>query len=32
MLPGEAHQPFQGRPAEFNALVDAFWSKVDAQA
>lgn len=28
VLPGEAHQPFQERPAEFNALVDAFWSKV----
>ena len=32
VLPGEAHQPFQERPAEFNALVDTFWSKVDAQA
>jgi pimeloyl-ACP methyl ester carboxylesterase len=29
VLPGEAHQPFQERPAEFNALVDAFWSKID---
>lgn len=28
VLAGEAHQPFQERPAEFNALVDAFWSKV----
>jgi pimeloyl-ACP methyl ester carboxylesterase len=28
VLAGEAHQPFQEHPAEFNALVDAFWSKV----
>lgn len=28
VLPGEAHQPFQERPAEFNALVDTFWSTV----
>ncbi|MDQ4011089.1 MAG: hypothetical protein M3228_10450 [Actinomycetota bacterium] len=28
VLPGEAHQPFQERPAEFNALIDAFWRKV----
>lgn len=28
VLAGEAHQPFQERPADFNALVDAFWSKV----
>ena len=26
LLPGEAHQPFQEVPAEWNALVDAFWS------
>jgi pimeloyl-ACP methyl ester carboxylesterase len=31
VLPGEAHQPFQERPAEFNALVDAFWSKVEGR-
>jgi pimeloyl-ACP methyl ester carboxylesterase len=30
VLPGEAHQPFQEVPDEFNALVDAFWSKVDS--
>ena len=29
-LPEEAHQPFQERPDEFNALVDAFWRRVDA--
>ena len=29
VLPGEAHQPFQEVPDEFNALVHAFWSKVD---
>ena len=28
VLPGEAHQPFQERPAEFNARVDAFWREV----
>ena len=32
VLPGEAHQPFQERPEEFNALVDAFWRKVDGRA
>jgi pimeloyl-ACP methyl ester carboxylesterase len=32
VLPGEAHQPFQERPTEFNALVDGFWSKVDGRA
>jgi pimeloyl-ACP methyl ester carboxylesterase len=31
VLPGEAHQPFQERPAEFNALVDGFWSKVEGR-
>jgi len=30
VLPGEAHQPFQERPAEFNALVDAWGALVDA--
>ena len=29
LLPEEAHQPFQERPEEFNALVDAFWRKVE---
>jgi pimeloyl-ACP methyl ester carboxylesterase len=29
VLPGEAHQPFQERPDEFNALVASFWAKVD---
>ena len=28
LLPGEAHQPFQERPEEFNARVDAFWRDV----
>lgn len=28
VLPGEAHQPFQERPDEFNALVDAFWQRL----
>ena len=30
VLPGEAHQPFQERPDEFNELVAAFWSRTDA--
>ncbi|MFN2507030.1 MAG: alpha/beta fold hydrolase [Acidimicrobiales bacterium] len=29
VLAGEAHQPFQERPAEFNALVDRFWSNLE---
>lgn len=29
VLPGEAHQPFQESPDQFNAMVDAFWAKVD---
>jgi pimeloyl-ACP methyl ester carboxylesterase len=29
VLPGEAHQPFQERPDEFNALVTDFWAGVD---
>ncbi|MGH8976652.1 MAG: alpha/beta fold hydrolase [Acidimicrobiia bacterium] len=32
ILPGEAHQPFQESPDEFNALVDTFWQEVDATA
>jgi pimeloyl-ACP methyl ester carboxylesterase len=30
LMPGEAHQPFQEVPGEFNARVDAFWRDVDA--
>jgi pimeloyl-ACP methyl ester carboxylesterase len=30
VLEGEAHQPFQESPEQFNELVTAFWSKVDA--
>ena len=30
LMHGEAHQPFQEVPETFNALVDAFWSDVDA--
>ena len=30
VLPEEAHQPFQEAPDEFNALVDSFWSRVEA--
>jgi hypothetical protein len=29
-MAGEAHQPFQEVPDEFNARVDAFWRSVDA--
>ena len=25
VMPGEAHQPFQEVPDQFNARVDAFW-------
>jgi pimeloyl-ACP methyl ester carboxylesterase len=28
VIPGEAHQPFQEVPDEFNALVDGFWRGV----
>ena len=31
-MPGEAHQPFQEVPDEFNARVDAFWREVEAGA
>jgi pimeloyl-ACP methyl ester carboxylesterase len=31
VMPGEAHQPFQEVPDEFNARVEAFWRKVEAQ-
>ena len=30
VMPGEAHQPFQEVPEQFNARVDAFWRDVDA--
>ena len=30
VMAGEAHQPFQEVPDEFNARVDAFWRNVDA--
>jgi pimeloyl-ACP methyl ester carboxylesterase len=30
LMPGEAHQPFQEVPDEFNARVDAFWRELDA--
>jgi pimeloyl-ACP methyl ester carboxylesterase len=29
VLPGEAHQPFQEIPDEWNARVDAFWREVE---
>ena len=28
VMPGEAHQPFQEVPEEFNARVDEFWREV----
>jgi pimeloyl-ACP methyl ester carboxylesterase len=31
VMPGEAHQPFQEVPEEFNARVEAFWREVEAQ-
>jgi pimeloyl-ACP methyl ester carboxylesterase len=31
VLEGEAHQPFQEIPDEWNDIVDAFWSEVDAR-
>jgi hypothetical protein len=31
-MPGEAHQPFQEVPEQFNARVAAFWEMVDAAA
>ncbi len=30
LVPGQAHQPFQEIPDEFNARVDAFWRDVEA--
>jgi pimeloyl-ACP methyl ester carboxylesterase len=32
VMPGEAHQPFQESPDEFNARVDAFWREVEARS
>jgi pimeloyl-ACP methyl ester carboxylesterase len=32
VMPGEAHQPFQEIPDEFNARADAFWREVQARA
>jgi pimeloyl-ACP methyl ester carboxylesterase len=31
VMPGEAHQPFQEVPDDFNARVDAFWREVEEQ-
>ena len=31
VMPGEAHQPFQEVPEEFNARVEAFWREVEAR-
>jgi pimeloyl-ACP methyl ester carboxylesterase len=31
VMPGEAHQPFQEVPDEFNARVDAFWRAIEAR-
>ena len=31
-LAGEAHQPFQEVPDEFNARIDAFWREVETRA
>jgi pimeloyl-ACP methyl ester carboxylesterase len=31
VMPGEAHQPFQEVPDEWNARVDAFWREVEGQ-
>ena len=31
VMAGEAHQPFQEVPGEFNARVDAFWREVEAR-
>jgi pimeloyl-ACP methyl ester carboxylesterase len=32
VMPGEAHQPFQEAPDQFNARVDDFWREVEARA
>ena len=31
VMGGEAHQPFQEIPDEFNARVDAFWREAEAR-
>ena len=31
VIGGEAHQPFQESPDEFNARIDAFWREVEAR-
>jgi pimeloyl-ACP methyl ester carboxylesterase len=31
VMAGEAHQPFQEVPEEFNARVEAFWGEVEAR-
>jgi pimeloyl-ACP methyl ester carboxylesterase len=31
VMPGEAHQPFQEVPEEFNARVEAFWREVETR-
>ena len=31
VMPGEAHQPFQEVPEEFNTRVEAFWREVEAR-
>ena len=31
VMPGEAHQPFQEVPDEWNARADAFWGEVEAR-
>jgi hypothetical protein len=30
-MPGEAHQPFQEVPEEFNARVETFWLEVEVR-
>jgi pimeloyl-ACP methyl ester carboxylesterase len=32
VMPGEAHQPFQEVPDQFNARVDAFWRDIHGRA
>ncbi len=32
VMPGEAHQPFQEVPEDFNARVDAFWRAAEARS
>ena len=32
VMPGEAHQPFQEVPDEFNARVEAFWREVEVRS